>query len=152
MPIVRAYQCEDCFHRIEVTLSGDQWDEPPPACPVCSQRAMQQQFKPFAITGSASARAHGIAEEIATSDYHAADIQREHRPEGTPKVRYKDGPAAPQASSWGAATAAIESAIAIGRQNRLHHGSGLDVLQHNLKTGAEPDLLANSKRISPRIY
>jgi hypothetical protein len=125
----------------------EQVDDPPPDCPMCAQRT-QQEFKPFGITGSVSSRAHQIVEEIATTDYHAADFQREHRQEGTPKVRYKDQTSEVLPASWQKqhAHAAIEQAIAVGRQTRVKHGSGLDILQANLKSGAEPDLIANSKR------
>jgi hypothetical protein len=35
---------------------------------------------------------------------------------------------------------------------RLKYGSGLDVLQHNIKTGAEPDLVEISKRRAMRVF
>ena len=154
MPIVRTYQCSECFHRVELTLAPEQWDDPAPACPHCAPgEAMRQEFKPFAIGGSPSARAHAIAEDIAGADYHVADMQREHRPEGTPKVRYKDAVSTPsQASTWGAATETIQAAMAYGKQTRLQHGSGLDILQANLKSGKEPDLIALSKKRSIRLY
>jgi hypothetical protein len=130
-----------------VTLTAEQWDDPPPDCPACAART-QQEFKPFGITGSIGTRAHDIAEEIITSDYHAADFQREHRQDGTPSVRYKDQTVGIPVSTWGKdqTNAALEQAIAVGRQSRLRYGSGLDVLQANLASGAEPDLIANSKR------
>jgi hypothetical protein len=125
----------------------EQADDPPPDCPMCAQRTIQE-FRPFGITGSTTARAHQIAEEIATTDYHAADFQREHRQDGTPKVRYKDQSSDVLPASWQKANAhaALEQAVAIGRQTRLKYGTGLDILQANLKSGAEPDLIANSKR------
>ena len=43
-------------------------------------------------------------------------------------------------------------AIAAGRANRLRYGSGLDVLQHNLKTGVQPDLIELSKRRSIKLH
>jgi hypothetical protein len=146
MPIVRTYSCAECNHWLTVTLTMEQVDDPPPDCPMCAQRTAQE-FKPFGITGSTSARAHSIAEEIATTDYHAADFQREHRQDGTPKVRYKDETPGAIASTWQKtnAHAALEQAVAIGRQTRIKHGSGLDILQANLRSGAEPDLIANSK-------
>ena len=153
MPIVRTYQCEECFNRIELTLPMDQWDRSPPNCPVCERRIMQQEFKPVAIGGSDIGRAHAIAEDIISNDYHVADMQREHRMEGTPQVRYKDASSTPaQASNWGAAQHVLESAMAIGRETRMKYGSGLDVLQANLKSGAEPDLIEMSKKRSLRIY
>lgn len=153
MPIVRTYGCEDCNHLIEVTLTAEQWNEPPPACPACAARSMRQEFKPVAITGSPSARAHTLAEEIITTDYHAADFQREPRSEGTPKVRYKDEKVNMPSSSWtGLPQATLQDAMAKGRHTRINYGSGLDVLQANIKSGAEPDLIANSKRRGMRVW
>ena len=106
----------------------------------------------MAIGGSASGRAHAIAEDIAGKDYHVADMQREHRAEGTPKVRYKDADIGPNSSSWGIAQQSLQQAIALGRETRLKYGSGLDVLQSNIRKGVEPDLIALSKRKSARIY
>jgi hypothetical protein len=123
----------------------DQVDDPPPDCPMCAARTAQE-FVPFGITGSIGTRAHDIAEEIITTDYHAADFQREHRQDGTPSVRYKDQTTPVTPSQWQHTNAALEQAIAVGRQSRLKYGSGLDVLQANLASGAEPDLIANSKR------
>lgn len=151
MPIVRTFQCETCFNRIELTLSADQWDDPPPICPVCTRQPMQQEFRPIALGGSNSARAHAIAEDIVANDYHVADMQPEHRMEGTPKVRYKDASPA-QASTWGAATEAIQAAMVYGKDTRLKYGSGLDILQNNIKSGKEPDLIELSKKRSIRIY
>jgi len=148
--IIKTYGCLACGYTMEVTLEASQWDDPEPDCPHCAQRT-QQEFRPFAITGSVSARAHSIAEEIVTSDYHAADFQREHRQDGTPAVRYKDQtPVTP--AQWSMATGAIEQAIAAGRPLRQKYGSGLDVLHHNLKSGVEPDLIENSKKISAKIW
>jgi hypothetical protein len=75
------------------------------------------------------------------------------RKEGeAPKVRYKDQTSTVAPSSWGIAQQALEGAIASGRQNRLRHGSGLDVLQANLKSGAEPDLIEASKRRMIKLW
>lgn len=145
MPIVRTYACPECNHWIELVLTMDEVDQIEPVCPKCEVRT-QQEFKPFGIGGSVSAKAHDIAESIITSDYHAADFQREHRREGTPAVRYKDEKTLPTATHWAKHNAALAEAVAIGRQTRLRYGSGLDVLQANIKSGAEPDLIANSKR------
>jgi hypothetical protein len=54
------------------------------------------------------------------------------------------------ASWWGIAREVLEAAVAGGRKTRLKYGSGLDVLQDNLKSGAQPDLIELSKRRSPR--
>jgi hypothetical protein len=153
MPIVRSYMCDTCAHQMTITLRADQWDTPPPDCPVCISLPMQQEFRPVAIGGSASARAHAIAEDIVTNDYHAADFQREHRPEGTPKVRYRDQKPDIPASTWsGPPAATLQEAISIGRHTRLNYGSGLDVLQSGLKNGTIPDLIANSKKRAMRVY
>jgi|SRR5215475_284628 len=152
MPIVRTYQCEDCNHRLEVTLAADDWDAAPPPCPECERRAMRQDFKPIAIGGSTSARAHAITEDILSNDYHVSDMQREHRREGVPTVRYKDQTKNIPASTWQAANGVLEAAISAGRETRLRHGNGLDVLQANLKSGAEPDLIAASKRRAVKVW
>ena len=151
MPIVRTYQCEDCNHRLEVTLTADDWDAPPPPCPVCAARSMSQEFKPIAIGGSNSARAHAVAEDILANDYHVADMQRD-KYATTPAVRYKDQTSTVPASTWTAATQTLEAAIAAGRETRLRHGNGLDVLQTNLKNGSEPDLIANSKQRAIKVW
>ena len=151
MPIIRTYACPACNHWIEVVLTSEQWDDPEPDCPACKARTVQE-FKPFGIGGSTNGKAHAVAESILASDYHVADFQREHRREGTPSVRYKDQATPVTPSQWGQATAAIEQAIAVGRQTRIKHGSGLDVLQANLASGAEPDLIAGSKRKSIRVW
>ena len=41
MPIIRTYACEDCNHMMEVTLSMDQVDDPPPPCSSLKQRLHQ---------------------------------------------------------------------------------------------------------------
>ena len=155
MPIVRTYACPECNHRMDVTLTMEQVDNPPPICPRCTaydfEHQMHQEFKPVAITGSNSARAHAVAEDIISNDYQVAHMEREHRPQGTPKVRYKDQ--SPQTSSvWGATSETLNAAIAAGRQSRLKYGNGLDVLQSNLKSGVQPDLIELSKRRSPKVW
>ena len=153
MPIVRTYQCEECFNRTEVTLSLEEWDCDPPVCQTCTARVMRQEFKPVAIGGSPNARAHAMAETIAAEDYHVADMKREHRQDGTPNVRYRDQTSATLSSAWGGVShAALETAIAAGRHTRLNFGSGLDILQSNIKKGVEPDLIANSKRRAIRVW
>lgn len=151
MPILRTYQCEDCNHRIEVTLASDQWNDEAPECPACASRPMQQEFKPFAIGGTPTAKAHAIAEDIAANDYHVADMQRDKHAD-RPVVRYKDQTSTVPPSTWQAANQTLEMAIASGRQMRLKHGSGLDVLQANIASGAEPDLIANSKRRAMKVW
>jgi putative FmdB family regulatory protein len=160
MPITRTYACPECNHMLEVVLSAEQWDDPPPSCPRCDARETQQVFKPPAIGGSARSRAVSIAEEIAANDYKVANIHAEGRPGGTPKVRYKDTTPGVAPSTWTGPNAAeyqlgqsaLQTAISLGRETRLKYGSGLDILKHNLETGAQPDLIEQSKKKSPRIW
>ena len=42
--------------------------------------------------------------------------------------------------------------MAIGRETRIKHGNGLDVLQGALKSGAQPDLIEASKRRSMKVW
>ena len=150
MPIVRTFACPSCNHFMRVTLAYDQADDPPPECPRCASDT-QQQFVPFAIGGSAQTKANKLAEDIIERDYGVANIERDRHEGAAPKVRLKDQSPA-QASSWGAANAALQAAVDAGRENRLRYGSGLDVLQANLKSGVEVDLIEASKRRSPRIW
>lgn len=160
MPIVRTYQCGDCFHRITVTLDGSEWDAPPPDCPACAERdarPMQQEFKPLNIGGSNLAKARKLAEKIAEEDYGVADFKAEGKEGHAAKVRYKDVTPAQLPSSWGHTAAGIPldlgAAMASGREVRTKHGgSGLDILQRALKDGSQPDLIEVSKRNMARIY
>lgn len=158
MPIRRTYACPDCGHFVEVELALEDYDAPPPECPNCSGYEMEQEFKPFAIGGSPRSKAVALAEKIAEEDYNVADMKVEGKEGGTPKVRYKDvtGQAkqmldSTALSSWGIAPGAMELAVAHGRNTRLKHGSGLDVLQHNIKNGHEPDLIEISKRRAIKV-
>lgn len=151
MPIVRTYQCGDCFHRVELTLEASQWDDPPPDCPACAVREMDQEFKPVAIGGSHRARAISMAEKIAAEDYGVADMKLNKGGE-PPKVRYKDQGNPAQASTWGIGGDVLTNAMRIGRQTRMQHGDGLDVLQNALKSGAQPDLIELSKKRAARIW
>jgi hypothetical protein len=67
-------------------------------------------------------------------------------------VRYKDTSGTIPASQWTAAQETLQAAVASGRQTRLKHGSGLDVLQSNLKSGAEPDLIEKSKQRMIKLW
>ena len=147
--ILRSFMCPDCGYRMDVELRSDQWQEPPPECPRCDA-ATHQEFKPPAIIGSNIARATAIAHEIAATDYNVADIQSPSR--SGRSVRYKDSVDGVPASTWGMQQGALQQAIAIGRETRIKHGSGLDVLQGALKSGAQPDLIEASKRKSYRVY
>lgn len=138
-----------------VTLTAEQWDAPPPECPACAERAMRQEFKPVSVVSRAAAQrdqAHKMAEDIAANDYHVGNMDIDVRPGDRRKVRYKDQGTKPDASTWGIAQETLSSAIASGRQTRMQHGSGLDVLQANLKSGAQPDLIELSKKRSARVW
>lgn len=156
MPVVRTYGCEDCGHFVEVWFTLEQVEtgqDQPPACPHCAQRT-QQEFKPVAITGSVSARAEALMEDIVDKDYGVADMQRDRRAESVPKVRYKDQGSPTQASTWGAAGAMLETAVSVGRQTRMSNGgfSGVDTLQAMLKSGEQPDLIELSKKRSMKVW
>jgi hypothetical protein len=153
MPIMRTYMCPDCSHRMEVTLPADQWDAPPPSCEACDIR-MGQEFKPPAIGGSISMRAHRVAEDILANDYQVADVKFDNRQGGTPKVRYKDQTAATIGSSWQGANQLLEQAVAIGKQTRREAGGfdGLDMLKANLASGAQPDLIEASRRRAIKVW
>ena len=170
MPIRRTYACPECMHLFDVVLAMDQVDEPPPDCPKCAawdlRTQTQQQFKaPGIINSSPRSRANAVVEDIMANDYHVADVQRDRHEGATPKVRYvpKDidgnkiadnrprtsGPPA----NWNAIPqGALSEAIAFGKQTRKQHGTGLDVLQSNLKSGAQADLIEVSKRRSAKIW
>lgn len=149
MPVIRTYACPACNFMMDVTC---EWDAGPPSCPECDRRDMQQEFKPFAIGGSATSRAHAIAEDIAANDYHVADMNIDRREGAKPTVRYKDQPAGRDPATWGIGSSDLQAAVAVGRQNRLTYGSGLDVLQSNIRSGLEPDLIANSKKQMIKLY
>jgi hypothetical protein len=160
VPIIRTYACPECLHQMDVVLTAEQWDDPPPDCPACDRRDMQQEFKPPAIGGSARSRATAIAEQIASEDYKVANFHA-YGKEGHPaKVRYKDQSdqvregkwAGPNAREYQIGQEALESAVALGRASRLKYGSGLDVLQQTLADGTQPDLIEQSKRRSARIW
>ena len=150
--IHRTYMCEFCGHRLEVELRSDQWQEGPPDCPQCASTPTVQVFHPPAIVGGHSARAHAIAETIAAEDYNVADLRSPSR--SGPSVRYKDAPAADilPPSSWTAGHPQMAQALALGRETRLRHGNGLDVLQGALKSGAQRDLIADSRQRSMKVW
>lgn len=149
MPIMRTFGCPECNHVMTVTLRGDQWQEGPPSCPACDAREMGQIYRPPAINGSPARRAADMALDIAEKDYKVADISVDHGDGAGTKVRYR-GEAGP--STWGTSFEALQTAITVGRQTRLQHGSGLDMLQANLRSGAQPDLIELSKKRSTRVW
>jgi hypothetical protein len=150
--------CEECAHQMTVTLTSDQWDAPPPDCPRCNaydfREPMRQEFKPVAIGGSVSAKANAVTEQILAEDYGVADMKRDHREGSTPKHRYKDQGTPAQAGAWGATGDMLSQAVAIGRQTRMASGglNGVDILQKAIKSGAQPDLIENSKRQSMKVW
>jgi hypothetical protein len=160
MPIVRTYQCPDCYHRMEVTLSQAEWDKPPPSCQACDAREMNQEFKPPAIGGSVRMRASAIAEDILANDYHVANYTSDRRQGGVGKTRYKDESPNILPSSFQKAAHAeiLNQAIAIGRQTRADIrragglGDGLDILKRGIATGVQPDLIENSKRRAIKVW
>jgi hypothetical protein len=132
-----------------------QSDAPSPSCPACDARETQQVFKaPGIVNSSPHSRAQALTEDILANDYHVADINRDRRHEATPKVRYKDQTSTALPSEWSSlgGSNTLNTAIANGRQTRLEFGSGLDVLQANLRSGAQPDLIEISKKRSPKIW
>ena len=153
MPIVRTFQCEECFHRVELTLTMEQWDEPPPPCPACATRQMQQEFKPPGLIGSPRSRAVKIAETIASEDYGVADFKAEGKEGHAAKHRLKDQPAPISQSTWTANMETIAAAAAQGRRTRLESGGdGLDLLKAALKDGSQPDLIEQSKKRMMKVW
>jgi len=146
--------CPECSHRMEVTLAADQWDAPPPSCDMCDAAETRQEFLPPRIGGSRGAKARALTEDIIANDYGVADIKFDSRQGGTPKVRYKDQTAASVGSSWQGASELIQQAVAIGKQTRREAGGfdGLDLLKANLASGAQPDLIAASKRRAIKVW
>ena len=155
MPIARTYFCPECAHRIEVILSADEWNAPPPSCENCDAAETRQEFKAPAIGGSVSMRAHRLAEDIIANDYKVANVQFDNRQGGVPKVRYKDQSATQLQATWGGQIAnAVETAAAIGKQTRRENGGfdGLDMLKANLASGAQPDLIEASRRRAIKVW
>jgi len=148
--ILRTYLCEACGHTLEVQLSSDQWNAEPPDCDYCPATPMAQEFKPPAIGGSHAGKARALAEDIASNDYNVADYATS--PSRGRTVRYKDASDAIPASTWATAGSELAQAVALGRETRIKYGSGLDVLQGALKSGAQRDLIADSKKRSYRVY
>lgn len=143
--ILRTYGCEGCNHMMTVELRSDQWDQEPPECPMCAN-VTYQQFKPPGIGGSLRSKATDLALDIAERDYGVADLHSPNREGEHPKVRYKDMTPAENASSWGVHSEALATAASLGRQTRLQHGSGLDVIK------TMPDLIAESKKRSMKVW
>jgi len=150
--IIRTYACPECNHYIEVALASDEWDRPPPACSVCEAR-MHQEWKAPGTLGNAT-RAMNLAQKIAEEDYGVTNYKSDGREGGVGKATYKDQrPSGATPSNWvGANREMLEGAISLGRQSRLKYGSGLDVLEANLKSGAQPDLIEMSKRKAMKVW
>ena len=112
---------------------------------------MDQEFRPPAIVGSNIARATDLAHTIAREDYQVADLQSPSR--SGREVRYQDqGAEVIPPSTWAAAGAQLQEAMAYGRETRIRHGNGLDILQGALRSGAQPDLIEASKRRSMKVW
>ena len=143
---------------MDVTLSAEEWNAPPPSCPACDAADVGQEFKPPAIGGSVRMKAAAIAEDIMANDYNVANFQSDRREGGTPKVRYKDQTSAIAPAAWANAQAQLAQAIDIGKAHRQHRyangpqGNGLDVLQAALRTGEQPDLIAASKKRAIKVW
>lgn len=153
MPIRRVYFCPECANRIEVVLSADEWDKPPPSCEACDAREMSQEFKPPAIGGSTMSRAARITEDIMANDYNVANFQSDRREGGQAKVSYKDQTASIMPANWQGQRAMLEQAISIGKGNRREFGlDGLDILKRNLADGTQVDLIEASKRKSIKVW
>jgi hypothetical protein len=105
---------------------------------------MKQEFKPVAIGGSTRSKAVKMAETIAEQDMGVADMTIQGKEGVRNKVRYKDQSA--NSTNWGATQEALQSAIAAGRETRLQHGSGLDIIK------SMPDLVAESKKRCMRVW
>ena len=143
--------CPECANRIEVVLSAEQWDAPPPSCEICDARAMNQEFKSPAIGGSHMSRAAAITESIIANDYGVSNLTLD-RKGGPNKVTYKDQSGG-FSGAWSGQRAMLEQAISIGKSNRREFGmDGLDILKRNLASGAQPDLIEMSKKRSIKIY
>jgi len=147
--ILRTYACEACGHFMEVELRSDQWNTDPPECPRCTA-ATRQEFTPVAIGGSLSTRAADTALDIAEKDYGVADINFRHG-DATPQVRYRDTTPQP-AATWGANSGAMQQAMQFGRQARIEHGDPIAMLKRGIKDGSIPDMIANSRRNSAKIW
>lgn len=158
--IMRTYHCPECNHRIEVALTADQWDSPPPSCQMCDTREMNQEFKPPAIGGSIGGKARAITEDILANDYNVANFTPDSRARlgSTPKVRYKDQSANILPSTFQAAQQTLQQAIDIGRAHRQTRypdgpqGNALDVLKGALASGEQRDLIADSKRRAIKVW
>lgn len=150
--IRRSYMCPECAHRMEVTLTAAEWNNPPPSCEACDAREMNQEFHPPAIGGSVRSRAGRIAEDIIANDYNVANFQSDRGHGGPAKVRYKDQSDDTRPSAWqqAAHTEMLNTAMSVGRANRGR--DGLDILQKNLRSGVQPDLIETSKRRSIRVW
>jgi len=151
--IRRTFMCPECAHRMEVILTQDEWNSPPPSCEMCDARQMNQEFKPPAIGGSVRARASRITEDIISNDYNVANFHSDHRVGGSGKVRYKDQRENLPTANWQGVSghqSMLETAISIGKANRGR--DGLNILQKNLQSGVQPDLIEQSKRRSIKVW
>lgn len=147
--ILRTVECPDCSLQLEIMLQADEWDAEPPECPRCAA-ATQQVFKPFAI-GSLRSKAVKIAEKIATEDYGLTDMNPTGRP-GEPAVK------APS-SSWINAQQGLQGIVPnAGRAAEVStdlRGEGfapIRELKQGIRSGALPDVIANSRKQSIKVW
>lgn len=103
-----------------------------------------QSFTPPNIGGSVRSKAVRVAEKIAEEDYGVSNFQLDGQG-GKNKVHYKDDNRG-TGSHWGMNPEALQMAAMAGKQTRLEHGSGLDVIK------TMPDYIANSKKLSAKIW
>lgn len=151
MSIHRVYMCGECGNRIEVTLSSDQWDQPAPSCPACDAADKMGQEFHVNIGGSLASRAAAITEDIMRRDYGISNYTGDNREGGVGKVNYASPPTGSVGTSQWAGNM-LQEAISIGRKTRMEGGSGLDILQRNLKSGAQPDLIEASKQRAIKVW
>jgi hypothetical protein len=146
--------CNECGTVFNRTLEYSQVDAEPPDCPACLA-ATRQDFRPVAVHGvkaRTAEEARKIAMDIAVNDYGVRDINIKNREGETNKVTYRDQPAQ-QPGNWVAPNSEmLSAALADGRATREQYGSGLDVLEGNLKSGVQPDLIQLSKARCMKVW
>jgi len=151
VPIVRTLGCNDCARTWDVTLTAEQVDDPLPACPFCNN-ATFQEFKPVAIRGKESKLESSEAVvENEMKERGITDITFRTKENLPPKVRYKTDKAQ---SNWMQPTGdMVAQAAQLGRADRQKFGAdGLEILQNNLRSGKQVDLVEASKRRADRVW
>lgn len=153
MPI-RTYGCPDCGGVLEVVLTMAEWEAPPPDCPNCAA-ATEQQFKPFAVGGSAQVRAAKIAQEIAEKDLGLTNFELgRHGAPAAPGYGHQAPKPPPGIDSQAVLKSMLGSGQAQIDPSRGGRGfSALRQLQDGIRDGTVPDLVgkANVARNSIKI-